>query len=210
MKELKSKKGITLIALVITIIVLIILAGISISIMMGEDGLITKAKQGAQNYQNAAIEEQAMLNTVYGKVGTQLANGSTNNGSMPVNQGETTHTETYNLAATDTGTTDLGVNHSYRYINAANVYNKGLTDGQSAPALTTEDQSFTVPKNNYTTSTLTYHFDHGIVGIAAISNMSQSYRFVYYWSIDGNNLTISAQGINNAPAWTCTVTCVGY
>ena len=53
---MRNNKGITLIALVITIIVLIILAGISISILMGEDGLITKAKQGAQNYQNASVE----------------------------------------------------------------------------------------------------------------------------------------------------------
>ena len=61
---MKENKGITLIALVITIIILIILAGISISIMMGEDGLITKAKMGAQNYQNAAVEEQRMLNNI--------------------------------------------------------------------------------------------------------------------------------------------------
>ena len=72
---MKDNKGITLIALVITIVVLIILAGISISIMMGEDGLITKARQGAQNYQNAAIEEQNMLNTI--GIYTDL-NGTTN------------------------------------------------------------------------------------------------------------------------------------
>ena len=62
---MKNNKGITLIALVITIIVLIILAGISISILMGQEGLITRAKQGAQNYQNAAIEEQQVLNELY-------------------------------------------------------------------------------------------------------------------------------------------------
>ena len=61
---MKKNKGITLIALIITIIVLIILAGISIAILTGEDGLITKAKQGAQNYQNATIEEQERLNDI--------------------------------------------------------------------------------------------------------------------------------------------------
>ena len=73
---IKTNKGITLIALVITIIVLIILAGISISILTGEDGLITKAKQGAQNYQNAAIEEQTMLNNIYDGVGIETAKGN--------------------------------------------------------------------------------------------------------------------------------------
>ena len=39
-KVLKQKKGITLIALVITIIVLLILAGISISMLMGENRIV--------------------------------------------------------------------------------------------------------------------------------------------------------------------------
>ena len=89
-KILKRDNGITLIALVITIIVLIILAAISIAVLTGEDGLITKAKQGAQNYQNAAIEEQQTLNSIYAQAGTQLAVGSTNNGGSQANQGGTT------------------------------------------------------------------------------------------------------------------------
>ena len=40
---MKNNKGITLIALVITIIVLLILAGISIAMLTGENGLLNKA-----------------------------------------------------------------------------------------------------------------------------------------------------------------------
>ena len=39
-KNLKSNNGITLIALVVTIVVLLILAGVSISTLAGEDGII--------------------------------------------------------------------------------------------------------------------------------------------------------------------------
>ena len=42
---MKSNKGITLVALVVTIITLIILAGVSINMVVGENGLITKAKR---------------------------------------------------------------------------------------------------------------------------------------------------------------------
>ena len=45
----KQHKGITLVALVVTIIVLIILAGVSISLVLGNNGLVTKAKEGAEN-----------------------------------------------------------------------------------------------------------------------------------------------------------------
>ena len=40
---MKNQKGITLIALVITIIVLLILAGVSISMISGDDGIATQA-----------------------------------------------------------------------------------------------------------------------------------------------------------------------
>lgn len=59
---LNNTKGITLVALVITIIVLIILAGVSISLVLGENGIINKAKEGKQNTERAKVEEETMLN----------------------------------------------------------------------------------------------------------------------------------------------------
>ena len=64
-KEKKSKKkknsGITLIALVITIIVLIILAGVSINLVLGNNGIITRARDARNNYQKAVAEEETAL-----------------------------------------------------------------------------------------------------------------------------------------------------
>ena len=45
----KNTKGITLIALVVTIIILIILAGVSINLVFGQSGIITKAKNAKAN-----------------------------------------------------------------------------------------------------------------------------------------------------------------
>ena len=42
---LKKEKGITLIALVVTIVVLLILAGVSINLVIGNNGIITKSKE---------------------------------------------------------------------------------------------------------------------------------------------------------------------
>ena len=44
-KMFESQKGITLIALIVTIIILLILAGISISMLTGENGLIKNARK---------------------------------------------------------------------------------------------------------------------------------------------------------------------
>lgn len=66
MKEiLKKNQAITLVSLVVTIIVLIILVGISINLVLGENGIITKAKQAKENMELAQVEEQKELNELY-------------------------------------------------------------------------------------------------------------------------------------------------
>lgn len=58
---LKGQKGITLVALVITIIVLLILAGITISLTVGQRGILNRAQEAGKNYQNAAAKEDEDL-----------------------------------------------------------------------------------------------------------------------------------------------------
>lgn len=58
-----TQNGITLIALIITIIILLILATITINVMLGENGLFNTAKNAGEDYQIAGIREkvEAML-----------------------------------------------------------------------------------------------------------------------------------------------------
>ena len=63
-KDIMKNRGITLVALVITIIILIILAGITISTILRENGLIEKSKSGASNYTQEATKEQTVLDSV--------------------------------------------------------------------------------------------------------------------------------------------------
>ena len=59
--KFKNSKGITLIALVVTIIVLIILAGISINLILGDNGIITKAQLAKQAQEKTKIIENLQL-----------------------------------------------------------------------------------------------------------------------------------------------------
>ena len=52
-----NKKGITLIALVITIVVLLILAGVSIAMLIGENGIVTQANKAKKATEEATKEE---------------------------------------------------------------------------------------------------------------------------------------------------------
>ena len=62
MKEkLKGRKGITLIALVITIIVLLILAGVSIAMLTGENGILNQAQEAKEQTEYKSAEEKVKL-----------------------------------------------------------------------------------------------------------------------------------------------------
>ena len=59
--NLKERKGITLIALVITIIVLLILAGVSIAMLTGQNGMLTQAQKAKTTTENKSAEEKVKL-----------------------------------------------------------------------------------------------------------------------------------------------------
>ena len=60
-KIFKNESGITLVVLVITIIILLILTGITINMISGEHGIITKAKEAKERTENAMREENETL-----------------------------------------------------------------------------------------------------------------------------------------------------
>ena len=60
-KTSTREKGITLIALIVTIIVLLILAGVTINLAVNNQGIFNKAKTATRAYKNATEEEEASL-----------------------------------------------------------------------------------------------------------------------------------------------------
>lgn len=60
-ERLRNFNGITLVALIVTIVILLILAGISISVLGGENGLLSKAKLGKERYVIAQAKEKIEL-----------------------------------------------------------------------------------------------------------------------------------------------------
>ena len=67
-ERLKTHKGITLIALVITIIVLLILAGVAIATLTGDNGIIAKAQQAKMQNDKANEKEQIDLAVLASKI----------------------------------------------------------------------------------------------------------------------------------------------
>lgn len=73
MKNENFQGGITLIALVVTIIVLIILAGVSIAMLVGENGIITQAQRAERETTNATITSEEHMNALVDEMNGYLA-----------------------------------------------------------------------------------------------------------------------------------------
>ena len=74
MKGLKKKKGITLIALVITIVIMLLLAGVAIQMTIGENGLISKTNQAKVEQAKSELYDSAKIEYLNMKLKT-LENG---------------------------------------------------------------------------------------------------------------------------------------
>ena len=76
---MKKNKGITLVALVVTIVVLLILAGVSINLVLGNNGIIAKAKDAETKSAEASQNDLIGMNELAQQLEEQI-NGSSGNG----------------------------------------------------------------------------------------------------------------------------------
>lgn len=69
---MKGQKGITLVALVITVVVMLILAGVAIVAVVDGNGLFNSTRNAADEYQLKAEEENQLLNDLKGYIDNQI------------------------------------------------------------------------------------------------------------------------------------------
>ena len=87
MRKYEENTGITLIALVVTIIVLLILAGVSISMLTGQNGILNRAAEAKEKTEVAQEDESQKLKG-YEDTINQYAIGSNEEG-LPTGTGTT-------------------------------------------------------------------------------------------------------------------------
>ena len=79
-KRIKRENGITLIALVVTIVVLIILATVSINAVLGQNGIIGKAKQAKESYEKSVKAEDTAMQKLLNEMAEYDTNGGGSGG----------------------------------------------------------------------------------------------------------------------------------
>ena len=137
------EKGITLIALVITIVVLLILAAVSLNLIIGNEGILTRSKDTVDKYGRQAENEQQGLNNVETWLGEQFGNG-TGSGEdkgvikVPVN---TKAIGNGTINGKKAGTNNPIIPEGYTPIDAGNAT---WGDGSNSPAQSSVDNGLVI------------------------------------------------------------------
>ena len=85
-KQEFRERGVTIMSLVITIIVLLILAGITIKLALDDNGIIKQSRLASEEYQNKALQEQFALNQVSKEIEKASNSSSSSSSSGGGNQ----------------------------------------------------------------------------------------------------------------------------
>ena len=177
--DIKENKAITLVALVVTVIVLIILAAVSISLVLGEHGLLKMARDGRDNYLVAANEEQAQLGQLEDQWDSLINGGNTpppgGGGGNAPQPGESGYAGgSYNDPYIPIGFTHTGSEN----------WNQGYTITGNADSSNPGDQFVWVPCSTEATP------PEGVVAFTKITNSSSKYN--------SNNYILHPSGGTNA------------
>ena len=93
MKSIKGNSGITLITLAVTIVVILILAGVTLDVTLGENGILNKSKEAANRMNNLVKEDEAELNELLDELNETMDSNWDSNIEIPEENLDLTYTE---------------------------------------------------------------------------------------------------------------------
>ena len=207
-KILGKEKGITLIALVITIIVLLILAGVSIAMLTGENGILTQAQRAANETENAAQNEAAILDEYNEYLNNVTGGGSTGGGDTGEGTlGTVTGDETSNTTVEDSLGNKVVIPPGFIVQNPTDNVEDGIVivdDDESRPTYGSEfvwipvgtgikkedGSTFDIKLSRYT-------FDNSGIATDQGNNAIVSYSYYYQELNTGNGNTTAKENIES-------------
>ena len=206
--KFKENKGITLIALVITIIVLLILAGVSIAMLTGENGILTQAQRAANETENAAQNEAAILDEYNQYLNNVTGGGSTGGGDTGEGTlGTVTGDETSNTTVEDSLGNKVVIPPGFIVQNPTDNVEDGIVivdDDESRPTYGSEfvwipvgtgikkkdGSTFDIKLSRYT-------FDNSGIATDQGNNAIVSYSYNYQELNTGNGNTTAKENIES-------------
>lgn len=203
-KTKKNEKGITLIALVVTIVTLLILAGVSIAMLTGENGIIKQAVGAKDKTKEAEEKEKAQLE----EVEDYLSSKNTPVGEKVEDliKTETEETTVIGERISDGVGGVVPVPEGFYYVGGTvksgavisdNINDKNKYKGQEIVGTDLEGNQFVfIPANG---ASLNYEQDHTYDGIHeyAYTTDLSGYTNISQWSEDAEELALNKVSVKN-------------
>ena len=203
-KIIKREKGITLIALVITIIILLILAGISISALTNQ-GLFKNAKAAQNATEKAEAEQGQRLNEYEDEINKYLENEDEHTKAFKEKVGKVLST-TDNTEIKDAKNNKIVVPAGFKIVEGATTVDKGIVIEDVTETATKGSQFVWIPVGTITKADGTsveinlnrYTFDSNGIPTAQDSNVINSYYQELETSSKGNATAKSITNFKNS------------
>ena len=159
MQKLEEEKGITLLTLIITVVIMLILAAVTISVTLGEGGLVDQAKWAAEQTANSTKSEQEQLDELQKEFANLMAEDSE---IMPPDPGPelpdgwdgTSNDKVTAAPSTDGKTVPVPIGYTASSASGENSVNDGfviyegteeVNDGNVSTAKTSRNQFVWIP-----------------------------------------------------------------
>ena len=136
-KMIKEERGIPLVALVVTIVILLILAGVSLNLVIGNEGMLTRSKEATNKYEKQAENEQQGLDDI-----EDYLNGNVKPIKVAVNAKAS---ENGTIDGQKPNTNNPIIPEGYTPINAGSAT---WGDGNSSPAQSSIDNGLVIKDDN--------------------------------------------------------------
>ncbi len=155
-----NSKGITLIALIITIIVLLILAGVTINLTLGENGIFRTAEMAGKNYMDAQDRELAGLADFENMIDNIIGGtGSSSGTDTPEIKDDTLkgNAQLGDYVKYDTGITSVGENGivTFRVLYNDDTYGLQIISDKNMERVTLGGSTWKTARDSYNNATAT-------------------------------------------------------
>ena len=142
----RKTSGITLIALVVTIVVLLILAAVSISMLTGENGIITQAIKAQEENEIGEEKEKVQLAATAAKTKTEWGEITEENLAEELTKNIGTRNEDYTLTIEESNFTVTYTDSNRSYLVDANGNVTGPITGENPGGETGDDETGEIPE----------------------------------------------------------------
>ena len=168
-----NNKGITIVALVITIVVLLILAGVSINLVLGYNGIISKAKEAETKSGEASENDLKGMNSLIEEMESALNDGKTESETIPYLPSDDFHYDTSTSVDTGLVIADSNGNEYVWVVVPKSLYNNTAynSNNDKKPSSSTDYenieyclQQYTATYRNKTSYSDVYYADDKNVG----------------------------------------------